>query len=280
MIKIISSDIDGTLVNSNGELTPKTRNSLIAAQKSGIKLILASGRPTSGLIQLSQKLEMDKYNGYLISYNGSKITDCKTNETVLEWKISAVNVKAIIKHLTKYNVGIVVTDNDFLYTNNQNYEVVGYNNAYPESFKIIQHESRVINLPIKECSNLSEVINFSVNKIMVIANFDYLEKNKVEFIKPFMNIINGVYTSNVFFELTPIGIDKSFALSKLLPKLNIETNELIAFGDGHNDFNMLKISGIGVAMDNAVSDLKVISDFVTLSNENDGIAFALEKYLK
>ena len=79
-IRVIIMDVDGTLTNGKKEITKKTKNALIKAQELGVTLILASGRPTSGLMDFARELDMDKHDGLLVSFNGSKVVHCQTNE--------------------------------------------------------------------------------------------------------------------------------------------------------------------------------------------------------
>ena len=99
-VRVIIMDVDGTLMNSQKELSPKTKETLIRAEKAGAILILASGRPTSGLLDLAKELEMDKHHGLLVSYNGSKVIDCETMETLFN---QALSVEAVsYTHLDVY----------------------------------------------------------------------------------------------------------------------------------------------------------------------------------
>ena len=97
--------------------------------------------------------------------------------------------------------------------------------------------------------------------------------------EPFKDKLNCMFTAPFYFEFTAKNIDKAKALDTVLKPLNITADEVIAFGDGHNDISIVKYAGIGVAMENAVSDLKEIADEITLSNEQDGIAESLKKHI-
>lgn len=98
--------------------------------------------------------------------------------------------------------------------------------------------------------------------------------------EPFKESLNCMFTADFYFEFTAEGIDKAKALDTVLIPMGYKKEEMIAFGDGHNDISMVKYAGIGVAMDNAVQELKNAADEVTLSNEEDGIAYTLSKYMK
>ena len=97
--------------------------------------------------------------------------------------------------------------------------------------------------------------------------------------EPFKDSLSCMFTAPFYFEFTDRGIDKAKALDTILIPMGYKREEMIAFGDGHNDASMIKYAGIGVAMANAVEDLKEVADEVTLSNEEDGIAVSLNRHM-
>ena len=103
-LKAIVMDIDGTLLNDQKVITPRTQEKLIEAQKRGITVILASGRPTQGMLGLAKELEMDQYEGYLVSYNGGSVFDVKTKEVIFNQAMSTALANDILKHLADYEV--------------------------------------------------------------------------------------------------------------------------------------------------------------------------------
>lgn len=115
--KVIVMDVDGTLANSEKKITINTKKTLIKLQKQGMILILASGRPTSGLMDFARELEMDKYHGLLVSFNGSKIIDCTTNEVLFNETMSIDEGQAVLEHMKKFNVIPMIDKDDYLYVN-------------------------------------------------------------------------------------------------------------------------------------------------------------------
>lgn len=115
--KVIVMDVDGTLANSEKKITINTKKTLIKLQKQGMILILASGRPTSGLMDFARELEMDKYHGLLVSFNSSKIIDCTTNEVLFNETMSIDEGQAVLEHMKKFNVIPMIDKDDYLYVN-------------------------------------------------------------------------------------------------------------------------------------------------------------------
>lgn len=265
--KVIVMDVDGTLSTNNRTISKKTKDALMKCQELGIILVLASGRPTNGLIELANELEMDKYNGLLVSYNGSKVVDYTTKEVLFNETLSIEEAKKILNHIKKFNITPMIDDGV---------------NMYVEDLKgpYVEYESEGGNFILKQVDDLENFINFEPNKILTSGEPEYLKEIFNEMKEPFNNDINCVFTASFYVEYTANGIDKAKAIDSVLKPLGYKRDEIIAFGDGHNDASMLAYAGLGIAMENAVEDLKEVADFVTLSNEEDGIAYALNKFIK
>ena len=112
-LKAIVLDIDGTLLNDQKEISPRTSESLLKAQEAGVKVVLASGRPISAMKRFSKELKLDQHNGLLLSYNGAYVTDCATNETVFSQSMSNEVGKEILAHLSNFEVKPMVAHNDY-----------------------------------------------------------------------------------------------------------------------------------------------------------------------
>lgn len=149
-----------------------------------------------------------------------------------------------------------------------------------EPFNIIQYESRGGKFKLCEKDDLAAFADYPLNKILTAGDPDYLQENYKNMMEPFKDKLNCVFTAPFYFEFTAKGIDKAKALDTVLSPMGFKKEEMIAFGDGHNDASMVEYAGIGVAMENAVDDLKSIANEITLSNEEDGIAYTLSKYIK
>ncbi|MEG0365274.1 MAG: Cof-type HAD-IIB family hydrolase [Coprobacillus sp.] len=276
-IKVIIMDVDGTLTNSQKVVTPKTKEALLKAEKAGAILVLASGRPTSGLVDLAKELEMDKHHGLLVSYNGSKVIDCETNEVLFNQALSVEEGKAVLEHMKKFDkVRPMIDKDDYMYVNNVYDNYIQFNGA---PFDVIQYESRGGKFKLCEKEDLVEFVDFELNKILTTSDPEYLQEHYKEMMEPFDGKLSCMFTGPFYFEFTAQGIDKAKALDTVLIPRGYKIEDMIAFGDGHNDASMVKYAGTGVAMANAVQDLKDIADDVTLSNDEDGIAVSLCKYM-
>lgn len=276
IIKAIVLDIDGTLLNTGKIISEKTKQALIAAQEKGIKVILASGRPTTGMLELAEQLEMTKYEGFLVSYNGARVTDCLTKEVLFNQAMSIETGQAILEHLKNFDVIPMIDKEDYLYVNDV---YSGMLDLPDGAFNIIEYEARGGNFKLSEIDDLAAFATFPINKILIAAQPEYLQKIAPALHAPFDEIVTAAFSAPFYFEFTDKGIDKAKALNTAFPEMGIHSENIIAFGDGHNDRSIIEYAGIGVAMGNAVDALKEIADDVTLSCDEDGIAAGLEKYL-
>ncbi|MBF2356423.1 HAD family phosphatase [Listeria welshimeri] len=270
-------DIDGTLLNDDKKISPETKKALITAQQNGVKLILASGRPTTGMHLYAEQLEMKKYHGLLVSYNGAKVVDCQTKEELFNQTLTIAEGKAVLEHMKQFEVKVMIDKDDYMYVNNVYDCYITYKG---EEINIIQYESRGGNFKLCEKEDLAAFLDYRINKILTAGDPDYMQKNYQAMMTPFKNTLNCVFTADFYFEFTAKNIDKAKALDTVLTPMGIHAENIIAFGDGHNDITMVKYAGTGIAMDNAVPELKAVANSITLSNNKDGIAHVLNNFIK
>ena len=277
MKKVIIMDIDGTLTNEDKIISENTKNKLKELQSQGAVLVLASGRPTRGLMQFAKELEMDKHNGLLVSFNGARVTDCETGNILFDQTMTVDTCKAVLNHMKNFDVIPMVYKGEYLHVTDVYNNIV---HAYGRELNIIHYESRLCNYKLCEVDDLEEFADFPMNKILTAGEPDYLQENYKKMMEPFKDSLNCVFTADMYFEFTEKGIDKANALHCALTPLGYTKEDMIAFGDAQNDKTMLEYAGIGVAMGNATQEIKDIADYITLSNNDDGIVHALNELLK
>lgn len=266
--KMIVLDLDGTLTNQNKEITPKTKETLMRAQEQGKIVVLASGRPTYGVMPLAEELHLEDYGGYILSFNGGIIMNCKTKEAVFSRQIPAESNGKIIDLAQEHNVSILTYENRTLLTNR------------PED-QYVQLESRINTLKIipMTIEELKAHVTFSVPKFLMTDDGDYLAMVEPK-VKAALGKNFSVYRSDPFFlEILPKGIDKAQSLERLLAVIGVKREEMIACGDGYNDLTMVQYAGLGVAMGNGVLPVRKAADYITLTNEEDGVAHVVEKFM-
>ncbi len=278
MIKVIAMDMDGTLLNSQKEISPRTRQALLKAEEAGMILILASGRPTSGLMTFAKELGMERHHGLLVSYNGSQVVDCETGKVLFNQALSVEEGKAVLEHMKKFDrVRPMIDKGKYMYVTNVYDQMITVNK---KEFNVMEYESRGGNFNLCEEKDLAAFVDFPLNKILTTADPEYLQEHYKDMMAPFKDTLSCMFTGAFYFEFTAKGIDKARALKAVLEPMGYKQEEIMAFGDGHNDASMLNYAGYAVAMDNAVEELKAQADEVTASLDEDGIAVTVERVLE
>ena len=266
---IIALDLDGTLTNSEKIITLRTFDALMKAQREGVRLVLASGRPTFGIAALANQLQLADYGGYVLSYNGGRIIDWCKKTVIFSQVVDQKLVPILYDFAEKAQLPIVTYLPEAIL-------------ASKNEGEYLAEEARINGMPVVVAQNFVEEamqIAGGSTKFLIPGEPELLIQLESE-MKAALSEQMEVFRSAPFFlELPPKGIDKAQSLQRLLTHLGLERESLMAFGDGFNDLSMIQFAGQGVAMANAVEEVKSIADFVTTSNEEDGIAHALEQLL-
>lgn len=265
--KIIVFDIDGTLTTSKKEISKKTKAAIIQAQEEGHLIALASGRPTNGLVDFAKELNFDKYGGYLLSFNGGRIQNYQTKQIICQSILPKDVIKTIYNYCQLNDIVMITYLDDLIIASKKD--------------EFIAIESRINKMEVKVVENFPEFVkNYDLNKCLLTCKPEHSKEYELALAKMFDGKLS-VYRSEPFFiEIMPLGIDKATSLDRLIKRYEISEKDLLAFGDGFNDISMIEYAGVGVAMGNAQQAVKDVAQFVTLNNDEDGIAHALKEILK
>lgn len=266
MKKLIAIDIDGTLINSKHEISAKTKQILIEAQKQGHKVMISSGRSPKGVEKYYKELELDKYEGYICNYNGAVVTDVKTNEVIINHTLDFEKMKEMLKFSKTQDIYFVIYFNNIVYTDNLS--------TYNLDDVLIKNDTLLKYVP-----NLVESIDFMPNNILFTQAPSKMAEPSKNIFEKFKDDFEFVYSEPFYFEAMPKNVSKGETLVEVAKKLGYSIEDTVAFGDQGNDFTMIKLAGTGVAMGNAIDELKENSDFVTKTNDEDGVADYIEKYI-
>ena len=264
--KILVLDIDGTLTNSKKEITPKTKVALLEIQRAGHIVMLASGRPTPGMLRYADELELATYGGYLLSYNGARIINCKTGEVVCQQTLPRNIIPELYAFAKENGCGLISYDGDMVISGT-------------EMDEYIELEARINGLHIKEADDFVAYLNYDVNKCLMTAPPEPAEKYMLALQKKFEGVLS-IYRSEPFFiEIMPQNVDKAASLNTMLKIVGLNKEDTICCGDGYNDITMISYAGVGVAMANAREEVKAAADYVTGSNDEDGLVEVIEKFV-
>ena len=262
--KLIVLDLDGTLTNSKKEISSRNRETLIRIQEQGIRLVLASGRPTYGIVPLANELRMNEFGGFILSYNGGEIINWETQEMIYENVLPNDVVPVLYECARSHQLSILTYDGA---------EIVTENSLDP----YVQKEAFLNKMAIRETNDFLTDITLPVAKCLIVGDAGKLIPVESELCIRLQGKINVFRSEPYFLELVPQGIDKALSLSVLLENIGMTREEVIAIGDGYNDLSMIKFAGMGVAMGNAQEPVKKAADYITLTNDEDGVAEAIER---
>lgn len=266
MNKVLILDIDGTLTNSKKEITPDVLNALLAIQEQGHTIILASGRPTHGVKWISDILQLKRYGGYVLCFNGARITDIRTGEVVYQQCFPGECIAPLYEYAREHDMGLVTYEGDTVI-------------AATRIDEHMEFEANLNRMTLKRVDDFVSYVNFDINKCLFTASVDVAPRLERELAKQYADSLS-IYRSEPFFiEAMPLGVDKAASLEHLFEIIGVDRENTIACGDGFNDMSMIRYAGIGVAMANAQDEVKEAADVVTRkSNDEDGLLEVIERY--
>lgn len=261
-------DIDGTLVNSQKVVSEATRDAIIEAQKRGKIVAIASGRSISGIRHTASSISLEEFGGYVIAYNGTTVVNCKTGECIYNQMISTEMIAPVYEAAKEAKVGILVY-------HDQQKELLSGNGVD----KYIEADAKACEITIRETKHFVQDINFPINKFLLTGEPEYMREVEKKMQEKFGDRLNVFRSDPFYVELLPKFVDKGVAVEKLMKHLDVKKDKVICIGDSYNDLPMLRRVGLGVAMGNAQKEVKEAADFITDSNDEDGIVKVIKKFM-
>ena len=270
-IRMIGVDLDGTLLNSEKQLTAYTREVLKKAIEQEVAVVVATGRPFSGVPD-----ELKHFPGirYALTANGARILDMQKQKVVYENLLSVESSEKVIDILRKHHAIHEFFVDGVGYMNED-----GLKNVYayfedPHMAEYLQSTR----IPVKDVKEKLQTMKCEVDKLQGIFRN---QKDKQEALEE-LNTLSGIVVTAAMdnnLEINKEGTNKGLGLLQLGKSLGISREEIMACGDGGNDVEMLKEVGFAIAMANAYDPVKTAADFVTVSNDEDGVAKAIERFV-
>lgn len=267
MIKLIAIDLDGTLLTSDKKISQKNLEAIKYAQEKGVKVVIATGRPLNGIKDIINKLTLLQQDDYTICFNGGIITNNKTEANIFQSSLSYEDLLIIYNEAKRLNTNIHAFKTDqSLITPKMSYGTEIEKNINNLDCEIIDFTS------IDKTSRFIKVMlvgyEDEINRVVSLLNPDLYNKYMIN------------RSSKIFLEFMDLTTNKGLALDRLAKHLNIKDDEIMAIGDAENDLAMIKKASIGVAMQNAIPKVIEVADFITLDNDNDGVAHAIYHFIK
>ncbi len=267
MKKVLVLDIDGTLTNSKKEITEATKQAIWDIMEAGHKVVLASGRPTPGMRRYEKELELHERGGYLLSFNGARVVECTTNQVVSQKLLPLSIVPELYEYAKAHGMGLITYEGDTVIS------------AF-EPDEYVELEARINGLPIRVVDDFVSFVNYDINKCLMTAPGEQAAVYEKELQAKYGDTLS-IYRSEPFFvEIMPPNVDKAASLDQMLPAIGMNQENTICCGDGFNDISMIRYAKVGVAMGNAQPAVKEAADYITATNDEDGLVEVIEKFIQ
>ena len=289
MYKLIAIDLDGTMLDSYGEVSEKTKRVLKELQNQGTRIVIASGRTIDSIKAIADEISSDKY---IIAGNGSIIYDVQENNTIYEKYIPKSKALSVIKICEDNSITYSVYTNKTIVADSLKYNILYYYKQnlkkapskktsitiVPNIYDYVKNMEDEKVMKIFICDKHQSVFNSILKRFSEVEDIDVLDVSHMSR-KIISNGSKNVPLEYFYTEITEKNVDKWYALEYLIDKLNINKNEVIAIGDNVNDKKMIEQSGVGIAMKGSSPNVIESANCVTdLDNNHDGAVLAIKKY--
>jgi Cof subfamily protein (haloacid dehalogenase superfamily) len=265
--KLVAIDVDGTLFNDQREITKEVYEAIQAAKAKGVKVVICTGRPIVGVRPILEELKLVEEEQYVITYNGALVQNTYSEEVISETSLNFGDLRDLYQLSLQLQSPIHFFDTERLYTPNRDisyYTVYeAYANRVPLSFRTIEEVPEDMVIP----------------KVMFIDEPERLTQIMAAIPASYRERYTMVQSAPFFLEILHPTVNKGNAVKQLAEKLGIKREEVICIGDGENDLEMVKYAGCGVAMANATASVKEVAAFQTRSNNEHGVAYAIEQLI-
>ena len=262
MYKLIAIDIDDTLLNDQNQVTEKTKQALKAAQEAGVTITLATGRMFASAQQIAKQIEL---NVPIITYQGSLVKTLMDEQVLYQRDVPQEAALELLEYVKEHKLHLQLYVNDTLFGIEDNDRIKSY--------------SKNSNIPYIIEPDFNKLINEPNHKMLIIDEPHILDSHIPILQEKLGHVLHITKSKPNFLEFMHKQGTKGEALKFIANYINCELSETIAIGDAWNDREMIQVAGLGVAMGNAVEPLKELADYITLSNDRDGVAYAINKFI-
>jgi Cof subfamily protein (haloacid dehalogenase superfamily) len=289
MYKIVTVDLDGTLLNSAGEVSDYTKDIIQKSINRGTDVILASGRPINSVESIAYEIGS---KNYLISGNGAIVYDIAKKEVIYDRFLNKEQVLNIVRICEENSIYCNVYTEMEVIAKSLNYNVLFYYkenarkaegkrtniNIVPNMYKYIEELSQERFLKVTVCDDNRMIFNSIIRKLKLINDIDVLDVSHMSR-KVIKDGTSQIPIEYYYTEITNKNVNKWTAIEFLLNKLHIQKEDVIGIGDNVNDKEMIENAGLGVAMGNSSPEMKAIADVVVSDNNSEGVAEVIRKFV-
>ena len=262
--KMLVLDMDDTLLTDDHKISELNKKVLLEAQSKGVHVVLASGRPTSAMTAYAKEVELDLNDSYIISFNGAIISTVKDDLVLFEQKLTVEQIHELYDYSVKKKTHIITyLDNEIISETDSEY---------------IEIEKEITGLAHLKVPSFKEAVSKPAVKCILLAEPSYLKELEDD-LKLAMPHLSIAMSKPFFLEAAQYGIDKAASIKILAEKLNIHQCEIIAVGNAGNDLTMIEYAGLGVWVDNVTPELRDRANVIVASNNDDGVAEVVQRYI-
>lgn len=265
-IKLVAIDIDGTLLDSKHTITPAVNQAIQEAKAAGVKIVIATGRPISGVKAILEELKLNEPGDYVITFNGGLVQEADSGLDIIKTSLSYEDYLDIEQAGRKLKLPLHASTKKGIYTANR---TIG---------KYTMYESRLVDAPVFYRTP-EEMADKEIIKVMMVDEPEILDA-AIPLLPPSLTQRFTIAKSAPFYlEFTPKTVNKGQAIIQLAQQLGLSMDETMAIGDQENDRSMLEVVGCPVVMENGNPEVKKIAKYITKSNDQDGVAHALHTWV-
>lgn len=263
--RLLALDLDDTLLREDLTISDRTRLTLIRAQEEGTTLVLASGRPTGSIWPYARQLDLPRFGGFIVGFNGAEVTDCATGQVVFQKSLTRDEVHEVYRLSRAHGLSVLSYQGEAIVT--------------PEASPWADIERKLTGLDLVVTPDFEAQMDGPAVKAILVQEPEVLREAK-EVLTPVLgDRLNLAISKPFFLEVTARGVDKGRTLGQLADRLGLTADQAMAVGDSYNDLGMLEWAGLGVCMANGPAEVRSRADVVTTSNLEDGVAAAVQRYL-
>lgn len=266
-IKLVTIDIDGTLLNEKRQITPEVNEAIQKAKAAGVYIVLCTGRPLPGVQAELSELELTTESDYVITYNGSLIQNVHTGEVIARYGLTLADYIEIEMQARIHGSHVHAINSEMIYTPNRN---IG---------KYTVHEATLVQMPLAYRTPEEMTEDMALIKMMMIDEPDILNRVISELPDSFKEKYTTVKSTDFYYEILNKNASKGNALRTLADHLGIAYEDTMAIGDNENDLSMIEAAGLGVAVGNATDRVKEVADVTVATNDENGVAQAINDYV-
>ncbi len=258
--RLIAVDMDGTLLNSEGKITKKTMDAIRSLNNTDIIFTISTGRPIHGVKKYNNQLLL---TGPIITYNGAMIVNAETQEILFEEGLKREDAEKILELGERADVTMCIWSNNQLYGNRLDNRI---------------HDYKKLSGVEPLLADKEQLLNQGITKILWYDDIDRIQQFCRDLSSETFSQVTFCTSKPIFLEFFSSKVSKAIAMEKIGELYNIRREEMIAIGDGLNDLSMIEYAGLGVAMGNAEQAVKDRAQYITASNNEDGVAQVIETF--